>query len=321
MGSNVDPNVRLAKSGGVNNSSNTAATDSSKGSSNSVVAISGRAMMLSRLFGQDESNYTGEVMTNKSDASGALVPYLTKDDRAMLEKMYVYSNDNGIDLKHVDALGQDLAVYRRFGASAAPKDLYDTAGHSLKVELSAVNKAAAERIASGSAIASTTIDQGFLRSELTVGGHAVNHEFLERMVGVFSSSADISDRSGNPASRGAIAAYNAESNKLVNIASKNVELVIPEADYVNVNGVGHWRTQEHETPDNLGNVIGSNGSAISDLLSSGETNVREFLTLLDGYSKNKNIDRKDMGNLISLLKSPSADGIWSLLSDKKPSDV
>jgi len=149
------------------------------------VKLSGHALMLSRLFGQDEATYTGKVMTDRNSTTTALVPYLTGEDRAMLEKMYDYSVANGIDLRHVDALGGDLAFYRRFGASSGAHDLFDTEGHALAFEFSQTDKAYAERIADNSA--TSTIDQGFLQSELVVGGRGTNFAFLERMTEVFSS--------------------------------------------------------------------------------------------------------------------------------------
>lgn len=307
--SNAFSGIRSSNAAGQKKPVDTTVSGDIKGASNSVVEISGRAALLSRLFGQDESTYTGEVKTDKSNMSGELVPYLTSDDRTMLEKMYEYSSANGIDLRHVDALGTDLAIYRRFGASVAPKDLYDVEGHALTVEFSATNKAAAERIAHGDAIASTTIDQGFLSSELTVGGHAVNHAFLERMVQVFSTGENELSSGSTSANHGGIAAYSAEANKLVNIASVDVQLVIPEADYVNVNGVGHWRTPELEAQHNLRISKGSGESAISGLLAGGDDSIRDFLTLLNGYAKSRHVVQEEMNQMIKLLKYPLANDI------------
>jgi hypothetical protein len=310
---NAFPGARSSNPAVQNNLVDTTLSAGSKRVSDGVVDISGRAALLSRIFGQDESTYTGKVKTDKSNTSGALVPYLTSEDRAMLEKMYEYSSANGIDLRHVDALGTDLAIYRRFGASVAPTNLYDVEGHALTVELSAVNKSAAERIAKSGAIASTTIDQGFLGSELTVGGHAVNHEFLERMVEIFSTNI-LSTTSVTSANHGSIAAYSSEANKLVNIASTDVQLVIPEAEYVNINGVGHWRTLELEAQHNLRISKMAAGSAVSNILVGGDSSVLDFLTLLEGYAKTKNVEQNNMNQLIELLKSSSANEIWSTLT-------
>lgn len=272
------------------------------------VQLSGHALMLSRLFGQDEATYTGEVMTDRNSSTTALVPYLTGEDRAMLEKMYDYSVANSIDLQHVDALGGDLAFYRRFGASSGAHDLFDAEGHALAFEFSQADKAYAERIADNSA--TSTIDQGFLQSELVVGGRGTNFAFLERMTEVFSTQPQDIPR----ANQAPIAAYNAEANKLVVTASRDVQLVIPEADYSSVNGVGRWRTPELEAAHNAKYGPHKNGGAIAELISTGDTNTRGFLTLLDAFAQNSGVSRSSLNSLVDLLNSDSVKRLWPEVS-------
>lgn len=244
------------------------------------VALSGHALMLSRLFGQEASTYTGQVKTGRNADNGELVPYLTRDDRAMLERMYDYSVAHGIDLQHVDALGSDLAMYRRFGASNPVGVIYDTEGHAQTYDFSASNKVLAQRIADNSA--TSTLDLGFLQSELVAGTHSANFAFLARMTEVFSTRA----AGGIPAaSQAPIAAYSREANRLDVAVSRDVQLVIPEADYSSVDGVGHWRTPELEAAHNAKYGLGQKGGGIAALLAGGDATVRDFLKLLDGYAR------------------------------------
>ena len=276
----------------------------SKNNSAPEVTISGRGMVISRLFGGNESTYTGEVKTktNNNAYSGALTPFLTMQDRALLEEMYVYAAENGIDLKHVDALGGDLAGYRKHGKSATHEGLYDLEGHQITAELSATNKAAAERIAVSDALSTTRLDAGFIQSELDTSGHAVNHAFLERMVEVFSTGG--SPDQATSANRGPIAAYSAEANKLVVKLSADVRLVIPEADYTNIDGVGHWRTPELEEQHRLSQQSAA-GMGASAMLNSRDQDILDFLDLLKGYAKSNNVPQQKISQLIDLLGGPN----------------
>ena len=268
------------------------------------VTLSGRGMLISRLFGENESTYTGEVQTNPKDKAytGALIPFLTTQDRALLEEMYVYAAENGIDLKHVDALGGDLAGYRKHGRSAVHEGQYDLEGHQMTTELSTTNKVAAERIAVSDALNTTRLDAGFIQSELDAGGHAVNHAFLERMVEVFSIGG--SSDQATSANRGPIAAYSAEANKLVVKLSADVRLVIPEADYANVDGVGRWRTPELAERHRLSQQSAA-GSAVSSLLNGGNQDIQHLSGLLKGYGKLNNVPQETISQLIGLLDGPT----------------
>lgn len=210
-----------------------------------------------------------------------MTPFLTTQDRELLEEMYVYSAENQIDLKHVDALAADLARYRRFGKSESHDGLFDLGGHQLTAQLSATNQAAADRIVASKALNETRLDRGFIDAELDTSGHAVNHAFLERMIEVFSGGA--SDTQAADRKRGPLAAYSAESNKLRVTASADVRLVIPEPDYVNVDGVGQWRT-----------------SALAELLKNSEAEVKGFLELLKSFGNSKNIPEEKLAQLRDL---------------------
>lgn len=279
------------------------------------VTLSGHALMLSRLFSQDESTYKCEVMTDRNANNGLLIPYLTVDDRAMLEKMYDYCVANDVDVEHVDQLAGELASYRRFGANNESGELYDLGGHKLTVSFTETNRAHAERIANN--MATTTIDQGFLKSELIEGHRVTSFAFLERMTEVFSTR---SPDAIPPASQAPIAAYNREACNPVVTASKDVQIVIPEADYSNVNGVGHWRTPELEAAHNARFGLNGKGSGISGLLAGDDDRLREFLTMLDGYAKSKGVSGSAMNTMLDLLNSEPVKRLWAEISGLAPHD-
>ena len=244
-----------------------------------TVTLSGHALMLSRLFGEDESTYTGQVEAKDSNVT-SLNRYLTKDDRNMLANMYEYAQNNGIDLKHVDALAGDLGGYRKFGTATGSSGQYDLEGHARTVSQSADNQQIIDRIKNSGTLSQTTIDQGFIQSEMVTGGHAANYAFLERMVNVFSTQSPQGAAAAGANSATPLAAYSADANKLVTTVSDDVQLVVPEADYVSVNGVGHWRTPE---------LAAANGAANQQPSSAnGQPDIQDLLSLLDRQSKQNN---------------------------------
>ncbi|MYM29313.1 hypothetical protein GTP58_13365 [Duganella sp. CY15W] len=239
------------------------------------VTLSGQALMLSRLFGEDASTYTGRVEAKESNVT-SLNRYLTTDDREMLANMYEYAQNNGIDLKHVDALAGDLGGYRKFGTATGSSGQYDLEGHARTVSQSADNQQIIDRIKASAALSQTTIDQGFIQSEMVTGGHAANYAFLERMVNVFSTQSPQGAATAGASSAAPLAAYNADANKLVTTVSDDVQLVVPEADYVSVNGVGHWRTPE---------LAAANQKPPS---ANGQPDIQDLLSLLDRQTKQNN---------------------------------
>lgn len=288
-----DGAAAAASTKAASNDSLKAAGDSS--GARDTVSLSGHALLLSRLFGEDESSYTGNVESRDSGDT-SLARYLTKDDRAMLEQMYEYSQKNGLDLSHVDALGADLGGYRKFGAATGAKGLYDLEGHALTVTQSGENQQILDRIKSSGALSSTSIDSGFLQSEMATGGHAANYAFLERMVNVFSTGAQ--------AASAPIAAYNAQANKLVVTASADVQLNIPEADYVSVNGVGHWRTAELAAAHGA-SAAGAGAAPVAPDMS-------DLFALLDRvHQKNNSFDQLPEG-----VKTIVSDWLSSTAADK-----
>jgi hypothetical protein len=83
------------------------------------VTLSGRAIMLSRLFHTQDTNTQPSVVL----ASGGLtrdhlsqnpIDFLTEKDRSLVSDMYAYAQQQGSDLTYVDTLAITLGTYRQF---------------------------------------------------------------------------------------------------------------------------------------------------------------------------------------------------------------
>lgn len=191
-------------------SSKSSATDSSsqevttaKKQESATVSISGRAIMLFRLFNSDGSVEPRiETTTTTSNTSGSVYSFLTKSDREMLSTVYEYASANGIDPLKVDGLAFDLGVYRRAGPGG-PLDgagkAYDLQGNPFIPEFNAEDEAVAQRVLTSKAMGDTLIDRGFLEAVFTptrMSVHASDFSFLEDVVYAFSASG--SDGATNP---------------------------------------------------------------------------------------------------------------------------
>jgi hypothetical protein len=162
----------------------------------STVTISGRAMLLSRLFNTDDPSAAPKVETSTTIAntSGSVYNFLTDDDKNTLSKLYEIANSEGTNLVEVDNVAFDLAHYRRAGPGG-PIDttgvLYDTKGQPIISEFNPNDEAVAQRVVTSKAMGDTLFDKGFLMSVFTPGKtpvHASNFSFLERAVYAFSAS-------------------------------------------------------------------------------------------------------------------------------------
>lgn len=178
-------------------------TTTAKKQESATVSISGRAIMLSRLFNSDGSvEPKVETTTTTSNTSGSVYSFLTKNDRDMLSTLYEYADANGIDPLKVDALAFDLGIYRRAG-SGGPLDnagkAYDLQGNPVIAEFNAEDEAVAQRVLTSKAMNDTLLDQGFLQaifSPTRMSVHASDFAFLESITYAFSASG--SDGATNP---------------------------------------------------------------------------------------------------------------------------
>ncbi|UYA62037.1 hypothetical protein NAL19_4006 [Pectobacterium sp. F1-1] len=164
-------------------------------STSGQITLSGKAIMLSRLFG--DSNSEPSVQTQLTQATMSLPSshFLTRSDREMLSELYSQAQQQGVDLSYVDDLASDLGSYRMFGgvmANVNSGGMYDVNGHAQRFHFTDSDDATATRILTGQGISSTSLDQGFLRYQLDPGfsfNHRTDFAFLEQVVNKFGSGA------------------------------------------------------------------------------------------------------------------------------------
>lgn len=238
-------------------------TDSNNRGQDTTVKISGHAMLLSRVFNTNDMN--ADIPVEQISRIGApIYGFLTTDDRKMLETAYQYTADHGMDPQYVDGLAFDLANYRQFPNSKGA--IYDMEGHRLTFEFGPSEANAVERIRSGNAINHSSIDRWFIDHviDTTMPNHAVNFDFLERMMSVFSpAKGELPDDSG-VASTESFKNFVPPKHDYITHVSAQPEIVVQkaeDADYISINGVGHWRTPELAAAAARGNA-GKGGSGI-----------------------------------------------------------
>lgn len=171
-------------------------------STKSITTDTGRALMLSRLFGVENNSAEPPVVSgiNGMDLNHiGMSPqnFLTTSDRALLSDMYEYAQQQGADLQNVDHLAFALGDYRQSNNGRAIYNFnngnnFDFEGHLRTVSFNEKDTATAARIFNGNAISSTRLDQGFLRYTLDPGNGALSNtsdfEFMEQIVIKFSDA-------------------------------------------------------------------------------------------------------------------------------------
>lgn len=257
------------------------------------VSLSGKAIMLSRLFGTNDPNATPAVMSGIGKDGVLSVYYLTESDRTLVSDMYAYAQQQGADLQYVDSLALTLSVYRYHdnGRLLGGFDSFDAQGHKLTSSYSPADTEIANRILNGDAINSTRLDHGFLRQILDPSyalGNASNMGFMEQMVVKFSDKG-AANMSLDP-KFSTYSGYDSAVRNVVITASKEILDPNPSAtwvaDYTSINGVGHWRTPE------LAAAAASQGSTGTSAAGVNET-------LLNSLSGNDQVASK--GTLLSRL--------------------
>lgn len=139
------------------------------------LTISGKALMLSRLFHTDDIYVTPKIeySTTTRNTSGLVYNFLTASDREILARIYEYASNNGTDLDQVDHLAFDLACYRMAGASGGNRDttgmITDNEGRVLISHFSQEDTATAKRILTSDAMKDTAIDREFLLTLMNPG--------------------------------------------------------------------------------------------------------------------------------------------------------
>ncbi|SJN14463.1 hypothetical protein CZ787_15270 [Halomonas citrativorans] len=185
--------------GVVNSSKRTNDVRMPQPSESTSVSLSGKALLLSRLFLTEDITSEPPVLPGSKGMNefGMMLPhnFLTQDDRNLLADMYEFSQEQGADLKHVDRLAMDLGQYRKRNDGAAVTNFnngssYDLEGRVRTASFTDEDAATVERIQSSGDISSTRLDKGFLNYILDPGygfTHSSDFEFLEQMVSRFST--------------------------------------------------------------------------------------------------------------------------------------
>jgi hypothetical protein len=256
-----------------------------------TVSISGKAIMLSRLFGSDGSvEQKLETATTTSNTSGSVYNFLTRNDREMLSTVYEYANSNKIDPLKVDGLAVDLAIYRMAGAGG-PMDsagkLYDTQGNPFIPQFNAEDEAVAQRVLTSKAMSDTLIDRGFLDaifSPTRMSVHASDFSFLEDVVYAFSVSG--SDGATDPNAK-PVVRYSAENFSALNVDGQAL---------VSGNETMLSRLMDKELAGNIGALsvqsMNSGLTRLLDLLSNNDKTMLGKLYFI-GQSKGENLLRLD----------------------------
>jgi YD repeat-containing protein len=166
--------------------------------SESPVFLSGRGLMMSRLF----KGHAVEPATVAYDPNlSTLFPtlFLLPEDRDLLSAVYEFANVEGADLAYVDDLAWSIAYYRKSdnGREIIPQrplKRFDTEGHEVSYSFNEESARTAHRILNGSAVSTTVVDRGFLRFALDVDYSpmsSLNFRFLEQIVSKFSDKGEV----------------------------------------------------------------------------------------------------------------------------------
>lgn len=254
------------------------------------ISISGRALMLSRLFNQNNENTETPVETNTTDSaitgSKSIVHWLTNEDRTTLEKAYEYADSNGIDLRYVDDLASDMAMYR-YTKSVTRGDIYDLEGHKVTFDFTDADRNVADRIRNSAAANETRIDRGFLEWVLDSSkpNHAVKFEFLELMVHELPAN----EAKSNTYSGEDFKSYIGGPNEIVTRVSTEVNTYYTsfKPEYVSINGVGRWLTDSKD-----GGTEKEQKDMINDLLKQQETQAMTLLRYLISEDQNHKRTKK-----------------------------
>lgn len=229
------------------NSAPAAATAKATPVPSTSVSLSGKALMLSRLFGTTDPNATLPVLDgahgmDRGNSGIQATNYLTENDRSVIADMYSYAQQQGTDLQYVDTLAVTLGRYRqsdngRLATGGNKGTDFDSAGHQLSFSYSPADTATADRILNGNAINSTQLDRGFIRYILDPGmalGNTANISFMEQMVTKFSDQG--TSATPLPAKFSSFSVNDMTMKNVVITASKEVVYKAPQSQIANIDG-------------------------------------------------------------------------------------
>jgi len=201
--------------------------------------LSGMGLLMSRLFGNTDSNPPVQTQLTKDTMGMSAVNFLTNNDRNTLAGLYAQAQQQGTDLRYVDDLARDLGDYRMFNgvmANLNDGNMYDNGGHVLTYKFIAEDEATASRILNGANLSGSALDEGFLRYELDPGyspTHLANFNFIESIVNQSGKNAAGMEQ----VSDAQFSVYQQKGNQnFIVEAASEVTLKTPEPDFGSVNG-------------------------------------------------------------------------------------
>jgi hypothetical protein len=237
-GSTLQPSSQASSSTtptstGANSLTESSSQAASETTQDSAVSISGEALMLSRLYMTSNPKATPYLTElSKTTMASNPVDFLTQDDRDFLSQIYTYAQSQGVDLRYVDDLANDMGMYRKFGnaqiSSNTPGASFNEQGQALTYSFTQDDSVSASNILNGQAIGSTQFDKAFLRFELDPGysfNHTANFSFLQGVVEHFSKTG--TSDSTSFASKFSTYTSNGLNNFVVTTASE-VTLAVPK---------------------------------------------------------------------------------------------
>lgn len=104
-------------------------------SASGQVNLSGWGLMMSRLFGNSDANPPVQTQLTRDTIALNSVHFLTTNDRDMLSELYAKAQQEGVDLRYVDDLANDMGNYRMFSSVLANRNdgnSYDSEGRRKK---------------------------------------------------------------------------------------------------------------------------------------------------------------------------------------------
>ncbi|WP_397451806.1 hypothetical protein [Pseudomonas sp. NA-150] len=164
------------------------------------VSISGRTLLMTRVFFSKNLNFEPEVIKefNFKTQTGSCAFFLNKEDRQVLADMYEFAQEEGADLSYVDNLAFSLGRYRqsdneKYKQPQSVGGIYDIEGRKIFYDFTDKDAATAKRILASESLKTSRLDQAFIRQKTNVQYGGLNHpnfEFMEAMIDKFSARGD-----------------------------------------------------------------------------------------------------------------------------------
>lgn len=265
-------------------------------SASGQVTLSGRGLMMSRLFGDSNANPPVQTQLTKDTMGMKGVNFLTESDRNMLSDLYAKAQQDGVDLRYVDDIARDMGDYRMFSgvmANLNNGNFYDDTGHRLTYKFTEEDTSVANRILNGNGTASSPLDSGFLKYELDPGfspTHRAHFDFLEEVVNKSGS--------GEPFDSRFSSYQQVRNDRFVVETDSEVTLQTEEPDWGSVDGVFYVTEKGMKNGFRL-----EGGKVVQDPVAALQNPSDLPKTLLDYFLNREKADEQTFISLFDYLSS------------------